>query len=74
MADDNPQLDEAITWKVFQDEELTTFATAIVATYNMLSQVDKLNACTRRLCGEIHMPGFEHWRNEFDERQLASRV
>lgn len=52
-----------------QDEDLAIFASARVAINYFVQQMDKAQVIVRRLCGEVELPGFARFREEYERRQ-----
>jgi hypothetical protein len=47
--------DEALTWATMQNEELATFATAVLASTSFLAQLDQAHEVVRELVGTVEM-------------------
>ncbi|KAI0279079.1 hypothetical protein BGY98DRAFT_916273 [Russula aff. rugulosa BPL654] len=57
-----------------QSLEHMFYASAVIAVYQLIRLLDELLAITRRLCGEVHMRGFEKWILEHKSRRGAGTV
>jgi len=45
------------------------YTSAVVAVYQLMQCLDELHAITRRLCGEVHVRGFERWLHQHKSRR-----
>lgn len=52
-----------------QDESLATYASATIAINYFVQELDKAQSIVRRLCGEVHLAGFEAFRDDYEKRQ-----
>lgn len=62
------------TDKRYASLQFAIYATGCSAAFQILHSLDELHRIVKELCGEIPLKGFEHWRREFEMKQLQDRA
>lgn len=72
--DPNDQHLQALTRETYSSLEFAYYVTGCAGAYQILFALDEVQRIVKDLCGEGPLKGFEHWRKEFEMRQLSERV